>query len=197
MKLMKLDIVLSALIFLCMASSSTVADWEIDAAQSSLYFVSTKQAGIAEVNEFSNLQGKIDANGRATIVIDLATVETAIDIRNQRIKKLLFNIVKFPVASISTDIDIDMLNSLSIGDHQFYKLKAQLTLHGVSKSMDLEVKVVKLANQGISVEAIRPILLNANEFELTAGIEKLREIAGLNSISGMIPVTFSLIYSQK
>jgi len=39
--------------------------------------------------------------------------------------------------------------------------------------------------------------VNASQVGLLAGIEKLRELAGLPSISPAVPVTFSLIFEQE
>jgi hypothetical protein len=39
-------------------------------------------------------------------------------------------------------------------------------------------------------------VVNANGLELVAGIEALREVAGLPSISYSVPVTFSLTFRR-
>lgn len=46
------------------------------------------------------------------------------------------------------------------------------------------------------MNSFQPIIVNANEFDLVAGIDKLREIAGLSSISQAVPVSFVLTLTQ-
>lgn len=46
------------------------------------------------------------------------------------------------------------------------------------------------------VSSFQPIIINANEFGLVAGVDKLRDIAGLSSISQAVPVSFVLTLTQ-
>jgi hypothetical protein len=42
----------------------------------------------------------------------------------------------------------------------------------------------------------KPVVVNAPEFKLAEGVEALREIAGLPSISLAVPVSFVLAFDQ-
>jgi hypothetical protein len=44
------------------------------------------------------------------------------------------------------------------------------------------------------VAATKPLIVDATKFGLSDGIEKLREIAGLSSISHAVPVTFVMTF---
>jgi len=46
------------------------------------------------------------------------------------------------------------------------------------------------------VTTVAPIMVDANGLEMVAGIEALREVAGLPSISYSVPVTFSLTFRR-
>ena len=46
----------------------------------------------------------------------------------------------------------------------------------------------------ITVTSITPMIIDADNFGLVAGINKLQEIAGLKSITRTVPVTFSLTF---
>ena len=67
----------------------------------------------------------------------------------------------------------------------------QIDLHGqtVTKNAELNVAVT---DQGVSATTAQPILLTAAEFGLEGGVAALQEIAGLNAISRVIPVTVAL-----
>ena len=60
----------------------------------------------------------------------------------------------------------------------------------------MKLKVTRLNDQSFSVSSLEPLLLNADRLGLSNGVEALRAIAGLPSISKSVPVTFSLIFRQ-
>jgi hypothetical protein len=46
----------------------------------------------------------------------------------------------------------------------------------------------------LRVFSSQPIILQAEEFNLDAGVEALRQVAGLKSISTAVPVTLNLLF---
>lgn len=56
--------------------------------------------------------------------------------------------------------------------------------------------LTKISDNKLMVSSFQPIIINANEFGLVAGVEKLRDIAGLSSISQAVPVSFVLTLMQ-
>ena len=62
--------------------------------------------------------------------------------------------------------------------------------------MPVKLSVTRLSHQSFLVQSSEPLLLNAGSLGLSDGIESLRVIAGLPSISKSVPVTFSLIFRQ-
>jgi hypothetical protein len=52
--------------------------------------------------------------------------------------------------------------------------------------------VTKLANGSLLVNSVKPVIIKAVDFNLVKGIEKLRQLAGLPSISTTVPVSFVL-----
>ena len=71
-------------------------------------------------------------------------------------------------------------------------LTAELDLHGYKKEITLLVDVIKLSDSSLVVNSTKPVFIKANDFSLVKGIEKLRSLAGLPSISTTVPVSFSL-----
>jgi len=59
------------------------------------------------------------------------------------------------------------------------------------------VRVVKLSKDRILAASVKPIIVNADQYELLGGVEKLREVANLPSISTAVPVTFSFVFKQQ
>ena len=76
-------------------------EWSVDAAASSLSYVSVKAGEIAEANSFSGLSGSVTPDGAATVEIDLATIETKVDIRNERMRDIFFEVANHPKATVT------------------------------------------------------------------------------------------------
>ena len=71
-------------------SPATWADWTLDNAGSRLSFVSIKATNVAEVHTFDALSGSVGGDGHARVVIQLASVNTLIPIRDERMREMLF-----------------------------------------------------------------------------------------------------------
>ena len=132
-----------------------------------------------------------------SVDIDLGSVETNIPIRNERMKTMLFEVASFSKANISAALDSKALGEMNIGETYKDSIRFNLSLHGVSKEMATDVRVVKLTKNRILAVSVSPIIVNADQYNLLDGVENLREIANLPSISTAVPVTFSLVFNQK
>ncbi len=177
-------------------TSNVLAQWEIINDESTVNYVSIKKSKVGEVNSFKKINGSI-ANGKMSLDIDLASVETSIAVRNERVKTMLFDISSFAKANISADLDTKILDKIKVGETHKDSVSFKLSLHGVSQEIMTDVRVVKLAENRILALSVSPVIVNADQYNLSEGIEKLREIARLPSISSAVPVTFSLIFKQQ
>lgn len=173
-----------------------MAAWQLDNKNSNLTYVSTKSGAVAEVNHFGTLSGKVSDEGFAKIVIDLTSVETNIAIRNERTQKHLFEVSKFASASVQTKFEADLLDSLQQGQSTTAKLPFTLELHGQKQTFDAQVRITKVNNQ-LLVSSMAPVIIYAANFDLVKGIEALRNIAKLPSISTAVPVSFNLSFTAK
>ncbi len=192
--MIKRCIIILATLFL---SSNALAQWELVNDESTVNYVSIKKSKAGEVNSFKELSGSIEGNGKITVDIDLGSVETNIPIRNERMKTMLFEVASFSKANISATLDPKILDKMNIGETYKDTIRFNLSLHGVSKEMATDVRVVKLAKNRILAVSVNPIIVNADQYNLLEGVEKLREVANLPSISTAVPVTFSLIFQQQ
>lgn len=186
-----------ALMSLLVLPLSALADWQLVGSDSSVQFVSVKKSTIAETHSFKGLSGKITDDGKAEVGIELASVETNIPIRNERMQKLLFDTAKFARAVISAQVDTDQLKSLTPGKTMAVSADLDLDVHGSQKTEKAQLQVTGLENGGLLVTTTAPIVINAGDYKLLEGVEKLREIAGLDSISPIVPVTVKLVFTQQ
>ena len=195
MKLTKLAKTLSLIALF--ASTSALAGWQLDNDASQVYFISIKKSAIGEIHHFTSVSGMLSDSGEANLDIDLASVETNIGIRNERMQKMLFETNLFPKASIKGKFDANRIRKLRAGDHFTVQQQASLELHGEKQMINTQIRVVKLTSQRVLVSTIKPIILNVGDYKLYQGVEKLKEVAGLPSIASAVPITFSLVFKLE
>lgn len=189
--------ILPNIVLLLSLSAQAQADWTLDNEASVLNFVSTKALDIAEVHRFTDLAGRIAPNGKAAVSIVLASVDTRIPIRDERMREMLFESGDYPEAIIRTRIDKKVLDDLQPGSVERLDLELELDLHGVRLPLTANVTVSRLSESTLTVSSTQPLIVNAASFNLSDGIEKLRKIANLPSIGKAVPVTFALTYVMQ
>ncbi|MEZ5570705.1 MAG: YceI family protein [Halioglobus sp.] len=170
------------------------ADWELDSTESSVNFVSIKNDAVGEVHSFPALVGYISATGKADVTIELGSVQTAVDIRNERMREMLFETVKFPTATISAQVDPAVLAVAAAGGVVTAELPVTLSLHGQDKALTIPVVIVGEGDNRLRVFSAQPVIVNAADFGLGAGVQALQKIAGLQAISNAVPVTLQLLF---
>jgi polyisoprenoid-binding protein YceI len=175
-------------------ANPALADWELDGKRSALQFMSVKNASTAELHHFKAISGGVDDAGMATVAVDLDSVETLVPIRNQRMRELLFETVRFPAATLSAEVPESLL-ALTVGESVETTLDLSIDLHGTQLQRSAQVLVTRLADGALQVVISDPVLINAADFGLDAGIEMLREVAGLKSISTAVPVSGQLVFT--
>ena len=171
------------------------ADWAVNDA-SRVGFVSIKNNVIGENNAFERVSGGISETGAVTVNIDLASVETGVGIRNERLQKMLFNVVNFPQATVSAQLSEQQLMALKSSGSVAESVSVSVALHGNTVSKQVELAAAKAGNT-VRVTTIQPIVITAAEFGLEAGVAALQQIAGLKAISRSIPVTVDLQLSAE
>ena len=176
-------------------ASSAAAHWELDNNSSTLSFVTVKADHVGEVHTFDQLSGDINDDGSVQITIELASVNTLIDIRNERMQNMLFETNLFPQATISGEIDLDAVAEMDAGVSQAISVDFDLAIHGESSSYTADVLVTR-TESGVLASTVKPIIVMADTHRLVSGVEALREVAGLPSISRAVPVSFNVVFEQ-
>jgi len=170
----------------------------LDAANSSLYFVTSRRIHDLETHQFTDLFGSISESGEASLGINLNSVETGVDLRNERIRVFLFQVAIFGgEAMVTLPVDLPSLSAQSTGTAVTERISATLNLHGVSAAIDTDVIITKLSETQIMVQNASPIVIHAEDYALVEGIEVLRGLANLPVISYSVPVNFTLIYNAQ
>lgn len=185
----------TALVTAVLLSGAASAHWSLNNDASTLSFVTVKAEHVAEVHTFDTLSGEIADDGSVAITIELASVNTLIPIRNERMQAMLFETELFPEASISAAIDLDAMAAMDAGASETIQLNFSLSMRETSRSYTAEVVVTRLEG-GLVASTLKPVIVTAEEFDLLTGVEALREVAGLPSISRAVPVSFTVVFDQ-
>ena len=175
-------------------SSAVNAAWQLDNSQSWLSFLSIKKQDVAELGMFKRLEGTVNDNGKAEVKIDLTSVDTNIEIRNERMQEFLFNTAEYSHAVLTAQLEMAKVNKLAIGEMIVQPLSVQLDLHGVKQDINGKVVITRLVEDRVLVASQTVLVVNAADFNLVRGIDKLRELAGLPSISKAVPVSLVLTF---
>jgi len=174
--------------------SPAQAEWVLNGEDSTISFVSTKAVTVAEVHTFATLEGSVDAGGRVEISINLSSVKTGIELRDDRMREMLFETETFAAATMTARVDAGMLEALASGDSATATVDGELALHGETIPMVFDVLIARTGNTQLLVISEKPVVVNASLFNLGDGVERLREVAGLPSISTAVPVSFVLSF---
>ena len=180
---------------LFLMAQATLADWRLTSA-SKVGYVSIKNNAIAEHNVFSGVTGSLSKKGQLKINIDLSTVETQVDIRNQRMRELFFEVTQYPQAVVTAELDVQELAQVDSGAPLEIVKPFTLSLHGVEVTAEAHLRVVAVGGRAW-VSTVRPILISAADFGLEGGVAALQKIAGLEAIAAVVPVSVDLKFVKK
>lgn len=168
-------------------------EWRLNPARSSLHLQSVKNETVFETHGFKHMSGSVAPDGTARVVLDLASFDTGIDLRNVRMQFLFFETFQFPEAVITATLDRARLAALAGATSITYPLTFAIDLHGVRHSLTRDVVVTRIADSAVSVAATKPIVIPAGDFALEEGVAKLEDAAGVD-ISPAASITFHLVF---
>ena len=174
--------------------SAHAQEWLLNSGASRFQMQTVKANSIFEVHQFTGLDGSITDSGDATVKIDLTSVASGIDVRDVRMRFLLFETYKFPTADVTAKLDMASLQALRTTTRITYPLRFKLALHGFSQEIETPVTVTRLSDKSVSVATSKPIVITADSFGFGPGIAKLSEAVGGTIIATGATFTFDLLF---
>jgi outer membrane protein OmpA-like peptidoglycan-associated protein/polyisoprenoid-binding protein YceI len=169
-------------------------DWVLNANQSNLYVQTEKLESVVEKHRFTSIEGNISRDGDATIKIDLNTLDTGIDLRNVRMRFVLFETFKFPTAEITARLDKSKLTEIATRTRINYTLMARVNLHGIVKDIAIPVEIARLNDTTVTVSTIKPVVVKAETFDFLKGLAKLADAMGGIRIVPEASISFDLTF---
>lgn len=186
----------TVLVLLLFLSPTLQAGWQLVNEASLLAFVTIKKNSKAEVGHFKQLRGVIHDDGQVSIEINLASVDTKIPVRDERIREKLFETGAFPSALLESRVNMEQIGKLAPGEATTTRVKLKLSLHGRQKELEAVLHVTALKGGKLLVHSVAAVIVDAADFGLKEGIDTLRSIAKLPSIATAVPVTVSLVFQK-
>ena len=170
--------------------------WTLEGDGSHLNFITVKKGKVMEASSFATLDGSIDEDGNATFEVLLDSIDTKVDLRNVRMRFLMFETFSYPKATVTAKLTDEMLDGLIADQIKMIQLPFQLDLHGVTKDLTADVMVRLSGADHVSITSAKPIVLNVEDFNLLGGIEKLQDAAEV-TIVPTTAVTFGLTFARN
>ncbi|MCO4848351.1 MAG: YceI family protein [Yoonia sp.] len=177
------------------AFAQTQSDWVLQSDQSTLRFQTIKNGSVIETNRFRKFDGAITADGQATINIMLDSVDTKVDLRNVRLRFLLFETFNFPTATITAQVAPNIYDQLREDEHIAFPLRFALTLHGHTQRRLTDVIVTKVNQTTVSVSTVSPVPVGVADFGLRKGLDALELTANVDILPAEL-VTFSFLFTR-
>jgi len=174
-----------------MAAAET---WTLNGDMSNIAFGLVKNEYNGEVHRFSTLSGSVDAQGQVVVSVPLTSVETMIDIRNERMRELVFK--NSPTATVSATVDMVALDKLGVGESMVTETEGTLSLLGQEVAIYSDLFVIRVGEDKVMVTTDGMLMLATDELGVDAAIDQLQEIAGLDSITRVSPVTVRLVFDS-
>ena len=175
------------------AGTAGAGSWTLDGSASKIQFGSVKNQYNGEAHFFDGLSGTVSADGMADVEIDLTSVETYVDIRNERMLEFVFN--QIGTAGLAAEFDMAAMEALAPGESLVQDVDVTLNLLGEEVAVFAPTFIMRVSDDKVIVTSDEMIYLATDELGIDAGIDKLQEIAGLDNIARSVPFTFRLMFT--
>lgn len=174
--------------------------WDIDPTASLINFGSVKfEKGqkVVETHSFETFAGSIEADGAATIRVNLNSVNTKNDLRNVRMRFLFFETFKFPEGVVTTQLTPEMAAGLTVGGKKDISIPFSFQIHNVTNQMMTDATVEITGPDSISVRSATPVIFNVDEFGLGDNLRKIAETAGGFEIVPKMIISYQFSFKRR
>lgn len=175
------------------ASAGGHAAWSLDAEMSAVSFGSIKNDYTGESHGFESISGLVTEDGAVSVVLDLASVQTNIDIRNERMIEHVFG--DAATAELTAMIDMAAMEALAVGDAITTEVDGTLMLLGGEVPLYVNMFILRIAEDQVLAVTDGMVFVSTEEAGVDAGVSILQELAGLDSITRVFPVSMRLMFN--
>ncbi len=176
-------------------SAASNAQWSLSADESKVAYGSIKKNSVGEVNHFKTISGHIDKSGNAEVIIDITSVETFIDIRNQRMIKHIFD-ANTPEATLKSTIDLQEIKKLEPGQTTSIDIEGTLLLSGKTIDIETTIFIASLGKSKFIATTDEMIMVKTEELGINEGVDMLMKLAKLDGITRVVPVSLRMVFEK-
>jgi OOP family OmpA-OmpF porin len=169
-------------------------DWVLDPSKSHVYMQTEKLVQVIERHQFNTVEGGVSKDGLATIKIGLGSINTGIDLRDVRLRFLLFETFKYPSAEITAQLDKTKLQGLTGRSPVRYPLTLNVNMHGIANQIETFVWITRTSETTVSVTTVDPIVVTVESFGFTRNLAKLSDAQGGIPIVPSAQISFDLTF---
>ncbi len=169
--------------------------WKSVDDQSRVAFGSIKKNVIGEVHHFNKVSGTVSDSGELALSVDLGSLQTNIDIRDERMTKHVFQ-EGTATATVSGEIDMGQVNALGVGETAIVEVDATLSFVGVENDIFTEMLVARLGENRVLVTTADFIMISTEDLEIDPGIDQLMQLADLPGITRVTPVSIRMVFEK-
>lgn len=169
--------------------------WNAVEDESRVAFGSIKKDTVGEVHHFNTISGMVKEDGTMELAVDLGSIETNIDIRNERMAEHVFK-GGMATATISGEIDMEELNALKAGETTLFDFEGVLAFAGANVDIEAEMHVARLTDDRVLVSTADFLLLSTEDLGINAGIDELMKLAKLPGITRVTPVAVRVVFQK-
>lgn len=159
--------------------------------------VTQTKKSVTEASNFDTSNARLNANGDFLMTIDLGSVKTNIDLRDQRLRDWVFETSQFAQATITGKVDAAAIDKLAVGQRLKLSQPLKLDIHGQQIDIDAELNVHRVADDRIVVSTLTPVILDTRDMKMESGVARMVEVMGLLSIVDQVPVSFSGEFTRQ
>lgn len=187
-----------ALLMLCLPFQGGA--WTLDHEQSQISYLSYKLVdksyqSIVENNFFERFAGSVSEDGVVQLTIDADSVNTGVEIRDERVRLHAFDSENHPQIVFNARLEQN-LDALKPGEVKEQELSGTLTMRGVTRPITARLVVVRNTTDTALVKTLSPIIINAADYGMEEGFEQLRALVNLFNIPQFIPVSVKLVMAK-
>ncbi len=168
--------------------------WTLQTEMSAVSFGSIKNDYVGEAHSFGDVSGSVSESGAVAVKIGLASVETNIEIRDERMISKIFG--DAASATLNAQIDMAAMDKLQVGEGMVMDVAVTLNFLGAQTPFEASMFVMRLTEDKVLASTNAPVYLATEDLGIDAGVSALQEIAGLDSITRVTPFSARFIFEK-
>jgi polyisoprenoid-binding protein YceI len=175
--------------------TDSLRNWVLVSDNSNFTIGTTKNETVAEVHKFQKFDGFVHNNGIARVSVNLLSIDTGIEIRDERMQAMLFTTATQAVYSAT--LDMEKFRKLEAGDSKDFQLQGSLEMNGQSTRIPVATKITRLDSGNYQIKTVSANKIDVGKFGFSGGIEQLRAVANLKNISPIVTFEFKLEFEPS